>query len=244
MEEYVQRASALGIQEMGFSDHAPAARGYDPAHRMEWEEFPLYQAEIHRLRDLYPGVSLRMGVETDFYPGYEPALRYLLKKYPVEYVIGSVHEMRGVFVFQNNGSEFPGNERIRLIQDYFTLLRKGLETDLVDVVGHLDVIKWLFPEETYAIFEAGSQLLQVMSQTGTVLELNTSGLRKKPGETYPGPLLLQEAVRLGVPVCLGSDAHAPEEVGADFQHALNLLSGLGCTHKKNGKADLMVFSAE
>jgi histidinol-phosphatase (PHP family) len=50
--------------------------------------------------------------------------------------------------------------------------------------------------------------------------LNTSGLRKPVGEIYPSTLLLSLARERGIPICFGSDAHRPEEVGADFDVAL------------------------
>ena len=55
------------------------------------------------------------------------------------------------------------------------------------------------------------------------VEVSTAGLRKRVRELYPAPAFLQECVDAGAPVALSSDAHRPEDVGADYDQALELL---------------------
>ena len=57
--------------------------------------------------------------------------------------------------------------------------------------------------------------------------LSTAGLRKRVGEMYPAPAFLEMCVQAGAQVALSSDAHRPEDVGADYQQALELLDLLG-----------------
>ena len=57
--------------------------------------------------------------------------------------------------------------------------------------------------------------------------LSTAGLRKRAHELYPAPAFLEMALQAGAPVALSSDAHRPEEVGADYDRALDLLEALG-----------------
>jgi len=59
------------------------------------------------------------------------------------------------------------------------------------------------------------------------VEVNTAGLRKPVGEIYPHPALLRACRAAGVPVTLGSDAHAPAEVAADLAAAVHLLRAAG-----------------
>jgi histidinol-phosphatase (PHP family) len=62
------------------------------------------------------------------------------------------------------------------------------------------------------------------------MELNTSGLRKPVGEIYPAALIVTLARERDIPICFGSDAHSPEEVGKDFPAALQLARDAGYTH--------------
>jgi histidinol-phosphatase (PHP family) len=57
--------------------------------------------------------------------------------------------------------------------------------------------------------------------------VNTAGLRKPVGELYPHLDLLTACRRAGVPATLGSDAHRPEEVAADYQLAVAHLRAAG-----------------
>ncbi len=57
--------------------------------------------------------------------------------------------------------------------------------------------------------------------------MSTAGLRKRAQEIYPAPAFLEMCVEAGAPVALSSDAHRPEDVGADYDRALELLEGVG-----------------
>ena len=59
------------------------------------------------------------------------------------------------------------------------------------------------------------------------IEVNTAGLRKPVAELYPHLDLLTACRKAGVPATLGSDAHAPEEVAADFPLAVEHLRAAG-----------------
>ena len=46
-----------------------------------------------------------------------------------------------------------------------------IHTDLVDIVGHLDAIKWLFPEERQRIQSEAKELLQVIARWGKSVKI-------------------------------------------------------------------------
>ncbi len=59
------------------------------------------------------------------------------------------------------------------------------------------------------------------------VEISTAGLRKPVGEIYPAPAFLEMCLEANVPLALSSDAHRPEDVGAGYEQALELLAALG-----------------
>ena len=59
------------------------------------------------------------------------------------------------------------------------------------------------------------------------VEISTAGLRKPVGELYPAAEFLKLAHAAGVPVVINSDAHAPNEVGLDFDQAVAAASTAG-----------------
>ncbi len=69
--------------------------------------------------------------------------------------------------------------------------------------------------------------LEGIAESGIAVEVSTAGLRKRAQEIYPAPVFLQMCVEAGAPVALSSDAHRPEDVGANYDQALELLEQLG-----------------
>ena len=67
----------------------------------------------------------------------------------------------------------------------------------------------------------------IFKEEGMTVEINTSGLRKPAKEIYPSPPLLEAYRKYNVPVVFGSDAHAPGEVGQDFDQAKALARKVG-----------------
>ena len=240
MEAYVQQAIAQGLDEIGFADHAPAHPGYDPAHRMTLSQFPEYVQDIWRLRNAYPDMPIRLGIETDFYPGFESFLERLLHDFPVEYVIGSVHFIDRYSIFSE--ANLPSREEEQqVILRYFMTIRQGIQSGLIDIVGHMDLVKWMLPYAHDKIYAAGIDVLHAIADKGLTLELNTSGLRKHPADFYPCEDLLRMACSLDIPVCLGSDAHQPQEVGADFDRAMALLKKTGYSGFSRSKDTIWTF---
>jgi histidinol-phosphatase (PHP family) len=70
-------------------------------------------------------------------------------------------------------------------------------------------------------------VIQALVDHDVAFELNTAGWRKTVGEQYPAFDFLKLAASAGDPVLVNSDAHAPEEVGAGFARAYQLLREAG-----------------
>ncbi len=233
MERYVERAIEAGVSELGFSDHlfmywlAPERR--DPELGMaEWEH-DFYIADVERCRTRYASdITIRLATEADYIPGHERELERILRAYDWDYVIGSVHFI-GDWGFDDSRyiSEFASRDIDVLYAEYFSLVGESAETGLFDTIGHADLIKKFGhrprsdPSEWYTL------LATRIARSGTCVEINTAGLRKPVGEMYPHPELLHAFKAAGVPVTLGSDAHAPNEVAADFASACELLQRVG-----------------
>jgi histidinol-phosphatase (PHP family) len=114
---------------------------------------------------------------------------------------------------------------------YFKLVERLAESRLFDSVGHLDLPKKFgYRPSDNDLKEMVQPALDRIAQAGMGIELNTSGLRKPVREIYPSALVLSLAHDRDIPICFGSDAHRPEEVGAGFPEALSLARDAGYTH--------------
>lgn len=232
MEEYVEQALSLGLGEIGFSDHLylyflPREQR-DPSLAMAEEELPEYVESVLRLRDRYPQIPIRLGLEADYVPGHEEALARLLEPYPWDYLYGSLHFL-GDWGFDDSRyiQRYAEWDIDELYLHYFDLIRDAAATGLFDLMGHLDVIKKFGHRPKGDVSQLYSAVASALRDAGVCVEVSTAGLRKPVGEIYPGPALLAECARQGVPASLGSDSHEPAEVGIHFDQALQALRAAG-----------------
>ena len=70
--------------------------------------------------------------------------------------------------------------------------------------------------------------LEVIAKSDAIMEVNTRGLyKKRANETYPSKWILEEALKLDIPVQINSDAHVPTEILGDFETAAGILLDVG-----------------
>jgi histidinol-phosphatase (PHP family) len=233
MERYVERAIEAGLVELGFSDHLymywlpPAQR--DPQLGMaEWEH-DFYIEDVERCRQTYArDITIRLSTEADFIPGHERALEAILRRYDWDYVIGSVHFLNGWgFDDSRNLAGFDSRNVDALYAEYFETVGASAETGLFDTIGHTDLVKKFGHRPRLDQSEAYARLAQRFARAGVCVEVNTAGLRKVCAEVYPHPDLLRACRAAGVPTTFGSDAHAPYEVSADLDAAVDLMRAAG-----------------
>jgi len=230
------RAVELGLPEICFTDHVPNPDGYDPVNRMRLNQFPLYRTMVADLARTSQPVVL-FGIEADYYNGCERFLQDWLPRQEFDLVIGSVHYI------DNWGFDNPDERHVWDSVDvtntwaaYFNLIGKLADSRLADsrladVVGHLDLPKKFgYRPSDQDLKEMAQPALDRVAAAGMAIEINSSGLRRPVHEIYPSALLLSLAKARDIPICFGSDAHRPEEVGWQFDASLALARSAGYTH--------------
>jgi histidinol-phosphatase (PHP family) len=222
LADYARAAREKGITEICITPHIPLP-GFTPGVfndrvRMDIGEFGSYLEELERTRALFPDMTILSGIEADFIEGREEQLAEFLSRHSFDLVLMSVHFVGGwpdgewVFDFS-----LEGRTLARVYSDYFRSARKGIETGLFDCVAHLDLIKQPGRPvlETNAAEVEG--ILALCMERGMSVEINTSGTRKEIGEAYPSDDIVRLMIEHRVPLIVGSDAHAPSQVGQGFE---------------------------
>jgi len=232
--EYVERAVALGLAEIGFSEHSPwmIQKPNEKLAPTE-DEFAQFVGEIQALQSRHnqsptSPIRVRLGIEMDYVPDRLDPVREYLFKYPWDYVIGAVHHLDS-WGFDNpsNVAEFDRRDIGRVYDEYFAMVREMVTTGYFDLVGHIDLIKKFGHRPSYDLRPLYCDLAAMLKHAGLVVELNTSGRDKEAHEFYPSQSLLEALAAEGVPLTLGSDSHKPEQVGRYFDEARNLLLDIG-----------------
>lgn len=227
-KEYVEHAIKIGLKEIGFSDHAPLVSHRDPTITMDFNEMPTYYAMIEDVQKKYPQITIKLGLEADFIPGYEHKTKEILAAYPYDYVIGSVHFI-GQWGFDDPGQRdgWKSQDINQVYRDYYALLRQSAQTRIFDIMGHVDLVKKFGHRPTEDMSQEIQKTAKVFKECGVAVEINSSGLRKPVAEMYPAQSALQIYCDAGVPLTFGSDAHVPTDVGRDFDKAIALAKAVG-----------------
>ena len=213
IDSHAAAAVARGIREIAITDHLD----FDPL-------APAFAYAEHAVRERYVrdaaerwaphGVTIRFGVEITYQARYEAEIREHLRARAYDYAIGSVHVMRDdPYRADRVAAWVAGRSLAEIVAPYFGEVLAAIRSGLFDTMGHLDFVKrYLAPHVTPADLAAAPELyeplLAALVESGTSLEVNTSGLRQSPGETYPAPWAVARFRELGGDrVTVGSDAH-------------------------------------
>ncbi len=231
MEGYVEKAIAIGLEEIGFSDHNPLPNGLGSNVRMDERELDAYVADVLKLRERYRGkIAVRLGLEMDYVEGLDDYLEKQRRAHPWDYVIGSVHYLDRACKQISWPRNFAGDIHT-IYERYYTLVRQLARTGFYDIVAHFDLPKRSAQDATEREAAAVTQTLKEVARVGMCIEINTSGHRhpelKRP-ESYPTWPIVAEALALGIPLTVNSDAHAPDHVGEQFPAVAAKLRELGC----------------
>lgn len=243
MEEYVERAIELGLDEIGFSGHFPYPPGFDPLAPdcvIPEQLYDTYLQETARLREAYADrIKIRIGSEFDYLGPdnfYHPLNE--ARRFGLDYCLASVHIVDGVIVDYSPEHLLAGLGRFTggidsVYERYYETLLEMVSNGCCTIVGHLDLVKKFNSLSDFTTERDHGRLvneiLDRIAENGLVLEINTSGWDRPCREQYPGFGILERAVARGIHLTLGSDAHAPEEVGRHFAQVREFLERLGVT---------------
>lgn len=224
-EEYAVTAQRRGLKGITITCHNPLPGGYSQDARMYPDQLVDYLALVARARQAWAGrVDVRLGLECDVVPGMERFIRQQAESAPFDYLLGSVHPQTPEF-----HAAFWRGDALAFQRVYFEHLARVAESGLVDCLSHPDMVKNVFPSQwnLARLLPDISGCLDRIAATGCAMELNTSGLNKDIPEMNPGPQILREMARRGIPVVVGSDAHEPARVADRFEQAYDLLEAAG-----------------
>ncbi|HYM44745.1 MAG TPA: histidinol-phosphatase [Solirubrobacteraceae bacterium] len=230
-QRYRETAGERGIVELGVSEHI-----YRFTQALEIWRHPFWvQNARDDLEDYCAFVreqtDLRLGIEADFVPGTEDRTASLLDAHDFDYVLGSVHFLRDEALDMEDYSVWGSGRSAEAIwRGYFQTLAAAASSGLFDILAHPDLVKVWGPERPRPegdLRRYYEPAIEAIAESGIAVEVSTAGLRKRAREIYPAQPFLRMCVEAGAPIALSSDAHRPEDVGADYEQALELLERVG-----------------
>jgi len=230
-ERYLAAAAERGIAELGVSEHVHRfAQALDVWDHPFWREQAVddLDAYCHFVRGQE---GMKLGIEADFVTGREDRMATLLEAREWDYVVGSVHFLREAAVdMRGEWDVWRSGDPDAIWRRYFETLGEAARCGMFDVLAHPDLVKvWGAgapapdgdPRRFYEVAMDG------IAESDVAIEVSTAGLRKPVGEIYPAAPFLEMCLDAGRPVALSSDAHVPEQLGHEYERAVDWLGGLG-----------------
>ncbi|MGH2474627.1 MAG: histidinol-phosphatase HisJ family protein [Candidatus Limnocylindrales bacterium] len=213
IDVFAEQAVERGITELAITDHVdfePGAQAYDFTTFAQRERVVREAAERWADR----GVAIRFGVELTYDRSWEADIRDHLARHSYDFTIGSWHQRVDSPYSPGRVAAFvAGRSVTEIVAPAFAEVEAAARSGLFDALGHLDFVKrFLYPHVTAEDLAGAPELyepiLRALVDSGTALEINTSGLRHDVGETYPAATIVARFQELGGrAVTVGSDAH-------------------------------------
>lgn len=234
----IQAARRAGLDELGISDHYVLLPNYEASEQgkpVEWsmslELLGDYVLELRAAALETRGLTVRLGIEADYFPATVAELRRRLEPYPFDFVIGSVHFADGFPLDEDAKlwdalSERERNEKWRR---YWSLIREMAESRVFDFAAHLDLPKRFGHRPTVDLSQEEDAALDALAASDMAVEINTSGWIYPAREAYPSPALLRKLRDRGIPILINADAHFPEFLTRDFDRGRDLARAAGYT---------------
>lgn len=233
IEDYIQAAIERNLHYIGISDHSPyfyleEDQPY-PGIAMAKSELDDYIKEVFMLKEKYKDkIQVLLGMESDYFPEYAAMYSNHFKKYPFDYIIGSVHHVHGKSIFlKGRWEQLSDKERLEEKESYYHLIQQSAKSGMFQVLGHIDAMKGYLLEFHDVKTPLIDETLQVIADEGVAIEVNTSGKNKDCGGWYPSHEILEKACHYGVDISFGSDSHVPSRVGDDFLEVQETLKQIG-----------------
>lgn len=224
-----------GISEIAITDHCDI----DGITMRDFlsPDFVKVYSDIRDARNKYGHkIKILFGIEFG-QPIYLPEVSWdLVQSYPFDIVIGSVHSVRGIYdLFNLDFSKLTYSEIERYWQMYIEEMHEMIEWGDFDVLAHITYpLRYLlrdgvtdFPPDRDMLLRDFEPIFKKIIERDICLECNTSGLRKKNGDPFPADLMSLYYSMGGRRVTIGSDAHSPKDIGADFDRVINELRAIG-----------------
>lgn len=217
-EEMIQAAIQKGLKTICITDHHDIDFT-EPGFLIDFDTYiPVLQELQEKYRDK---IEVLIGMEFGMQPHLGETEKQLAKKYPFDFVIGSLHLVGGKDPYR--GGIFRGQTDETVYRRAFELMIENIRNcSDFDSLGHIDyVVRYGTNREKEYSYQKYAdyldEILKYLIQNGKALELNTTGWKYGLPFAHPHRDVLKRYKELGGEmITVGSDGHRPEHIAYDF----------------------------
>ena len=232
MDELCRTMMERGVQEICLTEHI------EPGHPEENMDVPpiwdVWLREIQQMREKYPQLIIRAGVEIGDNPLLRKETMALLDTLPLDFRLLSLHLVNGIDPYDIE-KYFTGKTRNQAYREYVEAKIESIcawdDYDCVAHIGYVAKYSAYQGDERPLRYEdapdAFDTLLRRVIDTGKCIEINTSGYGTT-GDTLPHSSIIRRYIELGGDTfTFGSDSHDMERNYADIERAKDAIRAMG-----------------
>jgi len=252
---FFHHARERGVDEIGISEHSHTFVEFKDLY---FEELIVDESEIGRYQRQWlgknkfryslndymrfmdelkaKGYPVKTGIEVCNFRNQE-RVREILAQHQFDYVIGSVHFLRG-WGYDFSDLKFVWEHyRLEDIYDWYASAISGLcASGNYNILGHPFNIRLFKHFPDFDVQPYLDRVAAALQQAGMTIDVNTGTLYRYPvAEISPYPAFMETARRYGLPIITSSDAHQPEDCGRYIDQA-------EAYAKRFGYEDVQVFT--
>ena len=231
IDKFVEQAVRMGLDEIYLLEHSHRFVEFTPMYasvceysdyQKNWYKSKVglsikeYQALIAEMINVEFPIKIKWGLEVCYFPEYEKLIGDILNSFPFDFAVGSIHWVEG-FGFDHKAEFWNGIDTEELYRKYYSLMLRLVKSGLFSGVAHPDSIKCFhhYPindlTNTYCLLADELNAHHMYAEQSGGLALNYGFEEAGMNQT-----MLNVLKNKNVDIRFASDAHKPEDVGANI----------------------------
>ncbi len=221
-----------GVQEICLTEHI------EPGHPDRTVDvppvWPAYFAEVQQMREKYPSLTIRAGVEIGDNPLLRPQIKQEMASLPLDFHLLSLHLVNGIDCYYID-QYFGGKTRAQAYREYVEAKAESIldwtDFDSVAHIGYAAKFSAYTGAERALVYQDAPDVFDVILHhiidLGKCLEVNTSGYATT-GDTFAHSSIIRRYIELGGEnFTFGSDSHNADRNYAEIERAKDMVRQLG-----------------
>ncbi len=230
IDNYIVKAKSLGEKVLGFTEH------YDYDAYLLGEDLGLldiesYLPKIESLRQNNPDMKILAGIELGYSVLSVDKYKEIIKKYPFDHVVLSVHCLP-VYGDFYNGTAFVGRNTRDVYEEYLQTILASINSDVdYDIIAHIGYCQRYAKDKSVKIDydtypKLIDEILTGIIKKGKCLEINTSF--EGVGDFLPDKSIIRRYISLGgKSLSFASDAHKADRYTEGKDAVISFLKSIG-----------------
>lgn len=230
--KYVEAGVKSGMDTIHILDHTHRFIEFQPLYtslkeaspyQKQWfekktlEPLQTYFDLIETMKQMDLPIQVKFGLEVCYAPQDKAFLSEILKQYPYDFLIGSIHSIDGLLYDMKAFSReilWDVVDTNVIYKRYYEIMEDMIESDLFTQIGHPDQLKLFHYEPTYDLQATYERLAKLAKEHDVYMESNTGiQYRYRHEDLGTNDDFVKALKKYDVKIMSASDAHQPQHVG-------------------------------